>query len=210
MLAAIAALLFHLVGYLPDTVSQWAAAPRHLFSSWPAVGQSRGRWTRELAEHRYSHRTAESFFAGIVRGVSSGLADTSLQLWLAMAQSPAERQRIEHHLTAQHVDGVLLLSMHDDDPLPGLLAERGLPAVLGGRPARMLAPGAQLGSFVDVDNAGCARLAVDHLAGAGRQRIATIAGPQDMGAGVARVSCCARTIDEAPPSNSNIARLRHF
>jgi DNA-binding LacI/PurR family transcriptional regulator len=40
----------------------------------------------------------EPFFAGIVRGVSSALADTQLQLWLAMAQSPAERQRVEHHL----------------------------------------------------------------------------------------------------------------
>lgn len=130
----------------------------------------------------------EPFFAGIVRGVSSGLVDTSLQLWLALAQSPAERKRIEHHLTAQHVDGVLLLSMHDDDPLPGLLAERGLPAVLGGRSARMLATGAQLGGFVDVDNAGGARLAIDHLAAAGRRRIATIAGPQDMGAGVTRLA----------------------
>ncbi|HET6215289.1 MAG TPA: LacI family DNA-binding transcriptional regulator [Micromonosporaceae bacterium] len=130
----------------------------------------------------------EPFFAGIVRGVSSGLHDTPLQLWLAMAQSPAERERVEHHLTAQHVDGVLLLSLHDDDPLPALLAERGLPAVLGGRPARMLRGDAQLGSYVDVDNAGGARLAVAHLVGIGRRRVATIAGPQDMGVGLARLT----------------------
>jgi len=138
----------------------------------------------------------EPFFAGIVRGVSSGLADTPLQLWLAMAQSPAERERVEHHLTAQHVDGVLLLSLHDDDPLPALLAERGLPAVLGGRPARMLT-GAQLGSFVDVDNAGGARIAVSHLAGLGRKRIATIAGPQDMGVGVTRLAGYREAVAEA-------------
>ena len=46
----------------------------------------------------------------------------------------SERERVEHHLTNQHVDGVLLLSLHDADPLPTLLEERGLPAVLGGRP----------------------------------------------------------------------------
>jgi DNA-binding LacI/PurR family transcriptional regulator len=130
----------------------------------------------------------EPFFAGIVRGISSGLADTPLQLWLAMAQSPSERERVEHHLTAQHVDGVLLLSLHDDDPLPALLAQRGLPAVLGGRPARMLTSGAQLGGYVDVDNAGGARLAVEHLAAGGRRHVATIAGPQDMGVGVARLA----------------------
>ena len=45
---------------------------------------------------------------------------------------------VERHLSDQHVDGVLLLSLHDDDPLPTLLGKRGLPTVLGGRPAHML------------------------------------------------------------------------
>jgi DNA-binding LacI/PurR family transcriptional regulator len=43
-------------------------------------------------------------------------------------------------------------------------------------------------SFVDVDNAGGARLAVGHLAGQGRRQIAVIAGPQDMGVGVGRLA----------------------
>ncbi|KOX10361.1 MULTISPECIES: LacI family DNA-binding transcriptional regulator [Micromonospora] len=130
----------------------------------------------------------EPFFAGIVRGISSGLLETPMQLWLAMAQSPVERERVEHHLTNQHVDGVLLLSLHDSDPLPTLLEERNLPAVLGGRPARMLQPGAQPAWFVDVDNVGGARQAVEYLTGQGRRRIATIAGPQDMGVGLARLA----------------------
>jgi DNA-binding LacI/PurR family transcriptional regulator len=130
----------------------------------------------------------EPFFAGIVRGISSGLADTPLQLWLAMAQSPAERERVEHHLTAQHLDGVLLLSLHDADPLPTLLEERGLPTVLGGRPARMLQPGAKPAYFVDVDNAGGARQAVEYLLHRGRRQVGTIAGPQDMAVGVTRLA----------------------
>ncbi|SIR47070.1 LacI family DNA-binding transcriptional regulator [Micromonospora avicenniae] len=130
----------------------------------------------------------EPFFAAIVRGISSALLQTPMQLWLAMAQSAVERERVEHHLTNQHVDGVLLLSLHDADPLPGLLEERGLPSVLGGRPARMLRPGARPAWFVDVDNVGGARQAVQYLAGRGRRRIATIAGPQDMGAGLARLT----------------------
>ncbi|MEV4515852.1 LacI family DNA-binding transcriptional regulator [Dactylosporangium sp. NPDC049525] len=129
----------------------------------------------------------EPFFAGIVRGVSSALADTQLQLWLAMAQSPAERQRVEHHLTNQHVDGVMLLSLHDADPLPSLLERRGLPVVLGGRPARMLTSDTDV-AFVDADNEGGARLAVGHLLDRNRRRIAAIAGPQDMAAGVSRLA----------------------
>jgi DNA-binding LacI/PurR family transcriptional regulator len=140
---------------------------------------------------------AEPFFAGIVRGISAGLQDTPLQLWLAMAQSAAQRERVDHHLTSQHVDGVLLLSLHDADPLPALLAERDLPAGLGGRPAWMLTdeaagrrpvPEAKGAWFVDVDNAGGGRQAVEHLVAAGRRRIASIAGPQDMGVGLARLA----------------------
>ncbi len=130
----------------------------------------------------------EPFFAGIVRGVSSALLETPMQLWLAMAQSQIERERVEHHLTNQHVDGVLLLSLRDADPLPALLEERGLPTVLGGRPARMLHPNAQPAWFVDVDNVGGARQAVEHLFARGRRRVATIAGTQDVGAGLARLS----------------------
>ncbi|MGI5244462.1 LacI family DNA-binding transcriptional regulator [Dactylosporangium sp. CA-139066] len=132
----------------------------------------------------------EPFFAGIVRGVSSHLADTQMQLWLAMAQSTAERQLVERHLSDQHVDGVLLLSLHDDDPLPGLLAGRGLPTVLGGRPAQMLESAHTNGNgvaFVDNDNEGGARTAVEYLLSLGRRCVAAIAGPQDMGVGKARL-----------------------
>ena len=131
----------------------------------------------------------EPFFAGIVRGVSSHLADTQMQLWLAMAQSSAERTLVERHLSDQHVDGVLLLSLHDDDPLPGLLAGRGLPTVLGGRPAQMLekTEGHNGVAFVDNDNEGGARSATEHLLHLGRHCVAAIAGPQDMGVGKARL-----------------------
>lgn len=139
----------------------------------------------------------EPFFAGIVRGINSVLLETPLQLWLAMAQSPEERDRVNQHLTTQHVDGVLLLSLHDEDPLPGRMYERGLPAVLGGRPARMLAPDSHPVNFVDVDNAGGARIAVRHLAAGGRRQIAVIAGPQDMAVGVSRLTGYREAIADA-------------
>ncbi len=39
-----------------------------------------------------------------------------------------------------HVDGVLLASLHGDDPLPGTLERAGVPAVLVGRPAGTAGP----------------------------------------------------------------------
>jgi DNA-binding LacI/PurR family transcriptional regulator len=135
---------------------------------------------------------AEPFFAGVVRGVSAEIADTAFQLWLAMANGSSDRSRLGRHLTAQHVDGVMLLSLHGDDDLPRLLQRRGVPTVLGGRPT-----GFTPDSFVDVDNHAGARLAVDHLVGQGRRRIATIAGPQDMMAGVARLTGYREALAEA-------------
>ncbi len=130
----------------------------------------------------------EPFFAGIIRGINSLLLETPFQLWLAMFQSTAERERVERHLTPQHIDGVLLISLHGDDPLPAVLAQRGLPVVLGGQPggkARIV--GDQM-SCVDADNAGGGRIAVAHLLGRGRRKVAAIAGPQDMGVGVLRLT----------------------
>lgn len=126
----------------------------------------------------------EPFFAGAVRGISAALLETPMQLWLAMASSPPQRERVEHHLTDQHVDGVLLLSLHDDDTLPVLLERRGMPTVLGGGPGQ--ATGERY--YVDVDNTDGARQAVQHLLDLGRRRVAAIAGPQDMEVGRARLT----------------------
>jgi DNA-binding LacI/PurR family transcriptional regulator len=126
----------------------------------------------------------EPFFAGVLRGISSALMETPLQLWLAMAASAEQRERVEHHLTGQHVDGVLLLSLHDDDPLPAMLRRRGMPFVLGGRPAD---PDPD-DYFVDVDNEAGARKAIEYLLGRGARRVATVAGPQDMEVGRARLA----------------------
>ncbi|MDX6743373.1 LacI family DNA-binding transcriptional regulator [Actinocorallia sp. A-T 12471] len=124
----------------------------------------------------------EPFFAGIIRGISAGLAETEFQLLLAMAQSEADHERLTRYLTGQHVDGALLLSLHGDDPLPRHLEEGGLPTVRAGT-----TPGETPVAYVDADNRGGARLAVEHLLDRGRSRIVTIAGPQDMGVGVDRL-----------------------
>jgi DNA-binding LacI/PurR family transcriptional regulator len=125
---------------------------------------------------------SEPFFAGMVRGVSAALAETGVQLLLLIAQD-LDRGRLERYVVGGHVDGVLLASLHGDDPLPAILERAGVPAVLIGRPAGRGGPG----SYVDADNRGGARAAVAHLAERGRRRIATITGPLDMGVGLDRL-----------------------
>ena len=126
---------------------------------------------------------SEPFFAGMVRGVSAALAETGVQLLLLIAQDLPDRGWLERYVVGGHVDGVLLASLHGDDPLPGTLERAGVPAVLIGRPVDQAAPG----SYVDADNRGGAGKAVGHLARRGRRRIATIPGSLDMGVGQDRL-----------------------
>jgi DNA-binding LacI/PurR family transcriptional regulator len=126
---------------------------------------------------------SDPFFPRIIRGVSTALAARDLQLVLLMPDSAEEEGRTVRYLTAGHVDGVILMSLHGDDPLPGELAARHVPLVVVGRPPR----GAEV-DHVDADNRGGARLAVEHLVAGGRQRIATITGPRDMVAGLDRLA----------------------
>jgi len=122
----------------------------------------------------------EPFFAGVIRGIGTALAEADRQLILLLAQASRRRGPLDEYLTRQHVDGVLLLSLHDDDELPDRIRAHGVPVVVGGR------RGDVTSDFVDVDNVQGAELAVAHLAGLGRRNIATIAGPADMVAGRSR------------------------
>lgn len=120
----------------------------------------------------------EPYFAGVIRGISGAAADADKQLVLLLAQEGQRTGHLDRFLTPQHLDGVILISVHDDDMLPQRITDHGLPMVLGGRVA-----GNRAGGYVDVDNARGVRLAVEHLVGRGRRRLATIAGPLDMVAG---------------------------
>jgi DNA-binding LacI/PurR family transcriptional regulator len=129
------------------------------------------------------HLFSDPFFPRLLRGISSELAARDRQLVLLMPDSEADESRTADYLTAGHVDGVLLVSLHGEDPLPARLTTAGLPIVLAGRPPK----GARV-SYVDVDNRQGAQSAVAHLIAGGRRVIATISGPLDMAPGVDRRS----------------------
>ena len=124
----------------------------------------------------------DQVFPGIIRGAAQELEAADKQLVLMLAGSPAGHERVERYTTGRHVDGVLFASLHGEDPLPGRLARLGIPVVCSGRPL----DGADV-PYVDVDHEGGVSTAVQHLIASGRRRIATIAGPQDMVAGIERL-----------------------
>ncbi|RIV37198.1 LacI family DNA-binding transcriptional regulator [Micromonospora radicis] len=134
----------------------------------------------------------DQVFPGIIRGAAQELEAADKQLVLMLAGSPAGHERVERYTTGRHVDGVLFASLHGADPLPAKLAALGIPVVCSGRPL----DGADV-PYVDVDQVGGVTRAVRHLIDGGRRRIATIAGPQDMVAGIERLAGYRETVAAA-------------
>jgi DNA-binding LacI/PurR family transcriptional regulator len=125
---------------------------------------------------------ADPALAGFVRGISEVLADTDYMFMLLTAQP--DSARIARYVRNGHVDGVILMSLHGDDPLVTMLEQQRMPAVLGGRPMgrKHTIP------YVDADNVGGARAAVEYLRAKGRTNIVSITGPREMSAGIDRLT----------------------
>src|SRR4051794_1763077 len=124
----------------------------------------------------------DPYFASVIQGAATRVSETDFTLALLIAAGSEDKVR--RYLRAGSVDGALVLSHHTDDRSYSHLAGT-LPLVFGGRP--MSAEGA-LPCYVDVDNVAAAASVTRRLLESGRTRIAHIAGPSDMGAGVDRLA----------------------
>lgn len=114
-------------------------------------------------------------FALLLRGAAEALAQRSMTLVLLVADTAAERLNIENYVRAGHVDGVLLISSHESNPLLASLIAAGVPTVCTGVP---LGDRAHVPT-VSVDEEKSAREMTRYLLGRGYRRIAVITGPND-------------------------------
>ena len=129
---------------------------------------------------RESRLFADPVLAGMVTGIAAELANTDYMFVLVTAQG--DEGRIANYIRNRHADGVILMSLHGDDGLLSLVERQHMPAVLSGRPlSNHVIP------YVDSDNVGGARTAVEYLFGQGRRHVVSIAGPDEMCAGVDRL-----------------------
>lgn len=124
---------------------------------------------------------ADPYFPLLIQGVSfaCNAHDHSVMLWLA--EPEYERRTIRQILHSNLIDGVILASQLNNDPVGQALVEGEVPFVLVGRH-----PTNTQVNYVDVDNIASAREAVTHLLRLGRRRVATITGPENMIAGADR------------------------
>jgi DNA-binding LacI/PurR family transcriptional regulator len=124
----------------------------------------------------------DPYFSLVLRGAHAALAERDVQLVFSVLADDEGRDRFERFARGGHLDGVIMVSLHGDDPLPRRLLGAGIPVMLSGRPHT---PVEGL-TYVDADNVGGARAAVALLVERGRTRLATITGPMDMIAAIDR------------------------
>jgi DNA-binding LacI/PurR family transcriptional regulator len=125
----------------------------------------------------------DPFFGRLTSGVMTVLRPRGVNLVLMLAENAEARKQLIGYLRQGHVDGVILFSPHVDDPLPHMITDLSLPAVLSRRPSEPIPI-----SYVETAQHTGTKLAADHLVGRGCQHIATISGPLDMAASQERLT----------------------
>ncbi|MDF6017321.1 LacI family DNA-binding transcriptional regulator [Streptomyces sp. JH34] len=136
------------------------------------------------AEGSFTARVfADPFFGRVVTGVVNYLRPRGMHPVLMFAETSRARDEVVAYLRQGSADGALIVSTHAQDPLPGLITDAGLTAVLYARPARPVGI-----SYVDLAHRDGARLAAEHLLARGCRRIVTISGPLDVPAGQERLA----------------------
>ncbi|WP_024286310.1 LacI family DNA-binding transcriptional regulator [Cellulomonas sp. KRMCY2] len=123
-------------------------------------------------------------FSILLRGAAEALGKRGMPLVLMVAGTPPERKQVLGYVAGGHIDGVLLISSHADDPVVDALVRRGIPTIACGVP---LGFESRVG-YVASDDLGGARQMTRHLIDVGRTRIATITGPMDTPGGRSRLA----------------------
>ena len=181
-------------GYLPNPAAR-ALVTRRTGSIALVVSEAE---QREVAEPFIGRVFTDPFFGRVVTGILRVLRPAGMQLMLFLAEDTPAREQVTAYLRQGHVDGVVLISTHATDPLPGALVDAALPVVLSSRPARLMPI-----SYVDADQRIGGMLAAERLLDRGCRRLATISGPLDMPASRERLAgfteaLATRGVPEAP------------
>lgn len=147
-----------------------------------AWGRSHDKVQAVAAVIHAGHRLVftEPFFARFIGAVEMELAHHDMPL-LVTNVSGTLAETVGRYLRAGNVAGIIIVSDHGPLPLSGTLTSLGLPVTVVGRPLQPYQV-----PYVDADNRGGSRAAVEYLLGTGRRAIAHLAAPPDTGPGADR------------------------
>lgn len=118
----------------------------------------------------------------IIIGTNAVLSDADQQLVTIMVDSARDSERVVGYLRGGFVDGAIVLSARDRDPITRAIVEIGLPACFVGHPSE-----ATDASYIGIDNRLAASAITRRLANTGRRRIGMLASGTDRDSGQDRL-----------------------
>lgn len=119
----------------------------------------------------------------ILLGTNAALSDADYQLVSLVIDTERDSERVTGYLGGGFVDGAIIVSAREGDPISKAIADLHLPAVMVGRPDNQ----PQL-PWIGIDNRGAARQIVERLVGTGRRRVGMIAAGLDRDSGRDRLA----------------------
>ena len=140
----------------------------------------------------------------ILLGANAALSAADYQLVSLIIDTERDSQRVTGYLGGGFVDGAIIVSAREDDPISQSIADLRLPAVMIGRPDNQ----PQL-PWVGIDNRGAARAITERLRGTGRRRIGMIAAGLDRDSGRDRLAGFREALG-AHFDNSLVSRQRFY
>ena len=136
------------------------------------VGRSLRRQRTDVVGVLYSSPLSYAFddpaAVSFLSGLSSVTEEADLGLLLVSAGGSVSGERDPRAATQAAVDGFVIYSMGDEEPLLAAALDRRLPAVVVDQPLKEGVP------FVGVDDEGAARTATEHLLHLGHERFAIV------------------------------------
>ncbi|MFC5928383.1 LacI family transcriptional regulator [Cryobacterium melibiosiphilum] len=119
----------------------------------------------------------------ILLGANTALSDADYQMVCLIIDSERDTARVARYLSGGFVDGVIIVSARQHDPITRVVEKLGLPTAFVGHP-----PDLRDLPFVGIDNRRSARDLTERLLATGRQRVGMIAAALDRDSGADRLA----------------------
>ncbi|MDD9151141.1 LacI family DNA-binding transcriptional regulator [Plantibacter flavus] len=158
------------VGYVPNT-----AARNLVMQRTQAVGF--------VVHEPHSLFVDDPNIGNILLGANEALSQADHQLVCLVVDSERDTDRITRYLSGGFVDGVIMVSARQNDPITRVIERLGLPATFVGHP-----PDLRELPFVGIDNRAASIDITGELIGAGRRHIGMIAAALDRDSGSDRLA----------------------
>lgn len=119
----------------------------------------------------------------ILLGANTTLSRADYQMVCLIIDSDRDTERVARYLSGGFVDGVIIVSARENDPITRIVEKLGLPTAFVGHP-----PDLRDLPFVGIDNRRSARLLTERLLATGRTRVGMIAAALDRDSGADRLA----------------------